>query len=934
MPQRVLHALRIGKAVHSRSLILGIDSNGRLGNAIVDLYAKCAQVTYAEKVFDSLEKDVMAWNSLLSMYSTIEPLGKVLRSFVSLFENMIFPNKFTFSIVLSACAKETNIEFGRQVHCKAIKEGLSSNIYVGSSLVSMYAKCEKMEEAAKVFEALEEINDVVWNAMIRGYAQNGDAQKVRELFMDMRSSGHNIDDFTFTSLLSTCAASHDLETGSQFHSIIIKKKLNKNLFVGNALVDMYAKCGAPEDARKIFEHMCDRDNISWNTIIGRHSQNGLYEEALKLYKEMRYDGALPDQATFVTVFRVCSVLSSLREGRVIHSLAFHLAYDLDELTSNTLIDMYAKCGDMKSSSQVFDEIKRKSTVVSWNSMINGYAKNGFAEDALKTFDSMRQTHIMPDEITFLGVLTACSHAGKVSDGRMIFELMISQYRIEARVDHVACMVDLLGRCGYLQEADDFIEAQNLKPDARLWSSLLGACRIHGDDIRGEIAAEKLIELEPQNSSAYILLSNIYASQGRWEKANGLRKAMRDKGVKKTLQQPQLHQNTAESESDAPPKQVAQAMERLNQAGRVIADIRLGADRILEAMFVASHPRQTDMPLQLFLKEDASMRQHLQDLRLIGKKLEESGVLTESLRSRSNSWGLHMPLVCPDGAVVAYAWKRQLAGQAGASAVDRTRLALKAFTDQKRRFFPHIDDGLKMEPRSKKHRASSRSLLEHGREEPVDYKTLPDIQSGLEKLVPNVKVSTYGRLNWLKRANSLPGSGSDDPTEASKPIFQSSSKLRSGHQTEIVDKVAVIELSFPSVFRAVISLNPAGSIDPDAVAFFSPDEGGSYLHARGISVHNVFKHITEHAVTALQYFLGIDTRTALYSLLLWICSFETLFNKPCSKCGRLLAMEKKSALILPPLYRTYQELPLAVKTGEVNLDVCEAYHIGCSSDESL
>ncbi|AAD56320.1 hypothetical protein [Arabidopsis thaliana] len=902
MPQRLALALRIGKAVHSKSLILGIDSEGRLGNAIVDLYAKCAQVSYAEKQFDFLEKDVTAWNSMLSMYSSIGKPGKVLRSFVSLFENQIFPNKFTFSIVLSTCARETNVEFGRQIHCsmikmglernsycggalvdmyakcdrisdarrvfewivdpntvcwtclfsgyvkaglpeeavlvfermrdeghrpdhlafvtvintyirlgklkdarllfgemsspdvvawnvmisghgkrgcetvaieyffnmrkssvkstrstlgsvlsaigivanldlglvvhaEAIKLGLASNIYVGSSLVSMYSKCEKMEAAAKVFEALEEKNDVFWNAMIRGYAHNGESHKVMELFMDMKSSGYNIDDFTFTSLLSTCAASHDLEMGSQFHSIIIKKKLAKNLFVGNALVDMYAKCGALEDARQIFERMCDRDNVTWNTIIGSyvqdeneseafdlfkrmnlcgivsdgaclastlkacthvhglyqgkqvhclsvkcgldrdlhtgsslidmyskcgiikdarkvfsslpewsvvsmnaliagysqnnleeavvlfqemltrgvnpseitfativeachkpesltlgtqfhgqitkrgfssegeylgisllgmymnsrgmteacalfselsspksivlwtgmmsgHSQNGFYEEALKFYKEMRHDGVLPDQATFVTVLRVCSVLSSLREGRAIHSLIFHLAHDLDELTSNTLIDMYAKCGDMKGSSQVFDEMRRRSNVVSWNSLINGYAKNGYAEDALKIFDSMRQSHIMPDEITFLGVLTACSHAGKVSDGRKIFEMMIGQYGIEARVDHVACMVDLLGRWGYLQEADDFIEAQNLKPDARLWSSLLGACRIHGDDIRGEISAEKLIELEPQNSSAYVLLSNIYASQGCWEKANALRKVMRDRGVKK------------------------------------------------------------------------------------------------------------------------------------------------------------------------------------------------------------------------------------------------------------------------------------------------------------------------------------------------------------------------------------------------------------------
>ncbi|XP_010543829.1 PREDICTED: mediator of RNA polymerase II transcription subunit 27 isoform X2 [Tarenaya hassleriana] len=391
-------------------------------------------------------------------------------------------------------------------------------------------------------------------------------------------------------------------------------------------------------------------------------------------------------------------------------------------------------------------------------------------------------------------------------------------------------------------------------------------------------------------------------------------------------------DSAGGAAEAPPKQVARAMERLNQAARVIADIRLGADRLLEAMFIAAQPHQSDKPLQIFFKEDASIRQHLRDLRSIGKKLEESGVLTESLRSRSNSWGLHMPLVCPDGAVVAYAWKRQLAGQAGASAVDRTRLALKAFTDQKRRFFPHLDDGLKVEPASKK-LCASKLLPEHGPDELSECKTLSDMQSRLEKLVPDMKVSTYGRLNWLERANSLPVSASEDSTEASKPIFQSSSKLRSGfQQTEVDDdKVAVIELYFPSVFRAVVSVNPAGSVDPDAVAFFSPDEGGSYIHARGFSVHHVFRRITEHASTALQYFLGLDNETALYSLLQWICSYETLFSKPCSKCGKLLAMDKKSALVLPPVHRVYRELPTVVtKTREQNLDM-EAYHVGCFPD---
>lgn len=401
----------------------------------------------------------------------------------------------------------------------------------------------------------------------------------------------------------------------------------------------------------------------------------------------------------------------------------------------------------------------------------------------------------------------------------------------------------------------------------------------------------------------------------------------------------------QSTTEAPPKQVALALERLAQAGRLIADVRLGADRLLEALFVAAQPHQSNKPLHLFIKEDAAMRQHLQDLRTIGRQLEGTGVLNEPLRSRSNSWGLHMPLVCPDGAVVAYAWKRQLAGQAGASAVDRTRLALKAFTDQKKRFFPHLDDRVhdqSTEPESKKH-CVPQALPASNQEELSDCKTLSDVLMRLEKEVPNLKIFTYERLDWLKRASSLPSSANESPLELLKEHnFHSSSKLRPGLQNTVAaDKVAVIELLFPSIFRAIVSLHPVGSIEPDAVAFFSPDEGGNYIHARGSSVYHVFRHITEHAGTALQFFLGIRTETSLYFLLHWICSYQTLFSKVCSKCGQLLAMDKRLALLLPPVSRPYRHFfptvtssaQLISSTNEQSSDVVSAYHIGCFSEDA-
>ncbi|CAO2816141.1 unnamed protein product [Amaranthus hypochondriacus] len=394
------------------------------------------------------------------------------------------------------------------------------------------------------------------------------------------------------------------------------------------------------------------------------------------------------------------------------------------------------------------------------------------------------------------------------------------------------------------------------------------------------------------------------------------------------QQPQQLPLMAETTGDAPPKQVAMAMGRLSQAARLIADIRIGVDRVLEALLLPTESDQRSKNANLIHKEDSSMRQHLQDLRNIGRQLESSGVLNEALRSRSNSWGLHMPLVCPDGAVVAYAWKRQLAGQAGASAVDRTRLALKSFTDQKQRFFPHLD----RESSSKKRCVSHDSLVENP--EAKNYKTLTDTLESFKKEAPNIKISTYERLEWLKRASSLPSPANEDSFDTSMVAqsYHHSSSLRSESSGVSPDKVAVIEIYIPSVLRAVVSLHPAGSKDPDAVAFFSPDEVGSYVHARGSSVYNVYRHLTEFSNVALQYFLGDKSDMALNLLLHWISSYQSLFTLPCSKCGRLLSMDRQSGLFLPPVHRPYQSLLAAKyatdapKNTSFNTDL--AYHVSC------
>ncbi|CAI0549157.1 unnamed protein product [Linum tenue] len=247
-------------------------------------------------------------------------------------------------------------------------------------------------------------------------------------------------------------------------------------------------------------------------------------------------GFHPDEFTFTSILSACACLEFLEVGRQLHSVIIKNKLAPNLFVGNALVDMYAKCGDVESSMQVFEEMGgSKGNVISWNSMIVGLAKNGYAEDALRVFWDMTKNLnnvVVPDDVTFLGVLTACSHAGMVSEGRQIFNLMVNQYEIQPRIDHCACMVDLLGRWGFLEEAEEFISTFNLESDAKIWATMLGACRTHGDEGRGQRAAEKLIELEPQNSSPYVLLSNIHAASGNWDEVRSLRRSMKEKGVKK------------------------------------------------------------------------------------------------------------------------------------------------------------------------------------------------------------------------------------------------------------------------------------------------------------------------------------------------------------------------------------------------------------------
>ncbi|CAK7346834.1 unnamed protein product [Dovyalis caffra] len=630
-----LAALDFGLLVHAEAIKQGLHSNVYVGSSLVSMYAKCGKMEAAKKVFDALdEQNIVLWNAILGGYVQNGYANEVMELFFNIKSCGFYPDDFTYSSVLSACACLKYLELGRQLHSVIIKNKFASNLFVGNALVDMYAKSGALEDARQQFELIRNRDNVSWNAIIVGYVQEEDEVEAFHLFRRMNLLGILPDEVSLASILSACASVKGLGQGKQVHCLSVKSGLETKLYCGSSLIDMYAKCGAIDSAHKILSCMpewsvvsmnaliagycqinleqavnlfremlvdginsteitfaslldaCDgqqklnlgmqihclilkmglqlddeflgvsllgmymnslrttdasilfsefsntKSAVVWTAMISGLTQNDCSMRALQLYKEMRSCNVLPDQATFVSALRACAVVSSIRDGREIHSLIFHTGFHSDELTSSALVDMYAKCGDVKSSMRVFKEMNSKKDVISWNSMIVGFAKNGYAEDALRVFDEMKQSHVIPDDVTFLGVLNACSHSGRVSEGRQIFDMMVNFYGMQPRADHCACMVDLLGRWGSLKEAEEFIDKLNFEPDAKVWATMLGACRIHGDDIKGQQAAEKLIELEPQNSSPYVLLSNIYAASGNWDEVNTLRREMREKGVKK------------------------------------------------------------------------------------------------------------------------------------------------------------------------------------------------------------------------------------------------------------------------------------------------------------------------------------------------------------------------------------------------------------------
>ncbi|MCL7028114.1 hypothetical protein MKW94_000290 [Papaver nudicaule] len=395
----------------------------------------------------------------------------------------------------------------------------------------MYAKCTSLEDARKAFDIMDAHNVISYNAMIEGYARQGGVCEALDLFHMMRVRSFSPSLLTFVSLLGVSASSSTIELSKQIHGLAVKFGVALDLYTGSALIDVYCKCFCVDDAKLIFNEMTERDIVVWNAMISGYTQSGQSDKALKLFSELLISRIRPDELTFVALVTAASDLASLIHGQQFHSQLIKISLDLEPFVSIALVDMYAKCGSIEEARILFDSINQRDAVC-WNSMISRYAQHGHAKEALIMFDQMIAEGIEPTYVTFVGVLSACSHVGLVEVGLNHFESMKSGYGIEPGMEHYACVVDLLGKAGKLHEAKEFIDQMPIEPAAIVWRSLLSSCRMVGEVELAKYAAEMAISFDPNDSGSYILLSNILASKGMWTDVEKVRKKMNSNEVLK------------------------------------------------------------------------------------------------------------------------------------------------------------------------------------------------------------------------------------------------------------------------------------------------------------------------------------------------------------------------------------------------------------------
>ncbi|CAN1355913.1 Pentatricopeptide repeat-containing protein At2g22070 [Linum perenne] len=563
------HPVPVGQvkpeALHARAVKVGplccnLDASS---NYLLKLYSMYADLNDAHKLFgEMVSKDVRTWTVMISGFARNGVDSAVFDLCRSMQVDGVKPNQFTLSAVLKSCSSLNELKTGKAVHGWIWRNGIAFDVVLENAVLDLYVKCGDLRYAEKLFEKMEGRDTVSWNIMIGGYLHLGDARKSLELFDSMQSKdvvswntmvdgliscgcgstglevlyrmvayGPDFNAVTFSTALNLVSCLSVLQLGKQIHGKVIRLQLDDQGFIRSSLIDMYSKCGGMRLASTIFYQIGLKSRVdpiarrvSWSSMVSCYVRNGEYTCAFEMVKYMFEEGVEVDIYTLTSVVSGCASTSSLELGRQIHAHVQKVGHKVDPHLVSSFIDMYTKCGCLKDAWKKFNE-SNYANVVIWTSMISGFALHGQGMEAVKLFELMLREGVAPNHITFLAVLNACSHAGLSEEGSRYFKLMQTVYKLEPMIEHYTSMVDLYGRAGCLDEAKRFILENGISHLTVVWKSLLSSCRLHKNAEVGKWVCERLIELEPLDTSSYVLLSNIFSADDHWEEAAKARALM-------------------------------------------------------------------------------------------------------------------------------------------------------------------------------------------------------------------------------------------------------------------------------------------------------------------------------------------------------------------------------------------------------------------------
>ncbi|KAJ9555522.1 hypothetical protein OSB04_010136 [Centaurea solstitialis] len=519
-----------GMQVHTMVVKFGFELTTYVCNSLISMYSRSGMIQSAIAVFDGMEvRDAVSWNGMIA---GLVANGNYLVA-LDLFRKMRLSGvKLTqaiFVTILKLCANIKETRFAKQLHCVVSKNGMESDPNLKTALMVSYTKGCEMDDSSKLFGSMNGVKNVVsWTALIGGYMQKRCTEKAANLFRQMCREGVRPNDFTY----STVLAAHPTISPFQIHAQVIKTNYESATSVGTALLDAYMKIGNTNDAIRVFETVDEKDIVSWSAILAGFAQSGDVDGAVGVFRQLANNGVRPNEYTFSSILNACaSPTAAVEQGKQFHVGAIKEGYNDTLCVSSALVTMYAKRGNIEGANKVFQRQPERD-LVSWNSMISGYAQHGYGKKALEIFEELRKEKLEMDDITFIGVITACTHAGLVDEGERYFDMMVKDLNIDPTPEHYSCMADLYSRAGLLEKAMALIDGMPFPAGATIWRSLLAACRVHKNVELGKLAGDKLMSLRPQDSAAYVLLSNLYATTGDWQERAKVRKLMDERNVKK------------------------------------------------------------------------------------------------------------------------------------------------------------------------------------------------------------------------------------------------------------------------------------------------------------------------------------------------------------------------------------------------------------------